>query len=223
MIDLNAPHNNNIRCIDHRSIDFIILKNTKYELGKGTKAVEEDKKAEDKIKWDPSKLAVGDWYSLTQYYKVKDIEKENVQVKSHGGKELVISKDILQHEMHSGMAFEKTEKLPMTKMANVLLSTKDSVFTICFQKKIDSKDVKEALIHAKPVDFKNESKAKALVKDLLSGQEHTMTAKLHKFEPKLGRSLCFDLNMPHNCGWRWVDHRTVQWMIINSVKYVLTK
>ena len=114
--------------IDHRSIDWIIFKNIKYVLGKGSK-VEEDT---DKVKWDSDKLAVGNWFSLTQYYKVKNVDKDEVQVKQKGGKELTISKDILQYEMHSSMAFEKTEKLTMTKLVNVLLTAKDSVFTISF-------------------------------------------------------------------------------------------
>ena len=41
------------------------------------------------------------------------------------------------------MAFKNTEKLPLTKVAKVLLEAKDSVFTICFNKKIDEKNVSE--------------------------------------------------------------------------------
>ena len=40
IIDFNAPHSNNFRQVDHRSIDWIIYKNVKYSLGK--KAADED-------------------------------------------------------------------------------------------------------------------------------------------------------------------------------------
>jgi hypothetical protein len=66
VIDLTAPHGNNIRMVDHRSIDFMIYKNKKYIIGKSAK--EEEQKKEDQ-KWDLGKLAVGNWFSLTQYYK----------------------------------------------------------------------------------------------------------------------------------------------------------
>ena len=37
MKDLNAPRYNNYRQVDHRTIEFIILKNVKYVLSKGGK------------------------------------------------------------------------------------------------------------------------------------------------------------------------------------------
>ena len=40
VIDLNAPHGNNIRMVDHRNIDFMIFKNKKYIIGKGNKEEE---------------------------------------------------------------------------------------------------------------------------------------------------------------------------------------
>jgi hypothetical protein len=47
--------------------------------------------------------------------------------------------------MNSGMAFKKEEKLSVSKIASILLDVKDSVFTICFQKKLDDKLVSEKL------------------------------------------------------------------------------
>jgi hypothetical protein len=69
VIDLTAPLGNNIRMVDHRTIDFMIFKNKKYVVGKGKKEDEEAKKEDQK--WDLGKLAVGNWFSLTQYYKAK--------------------------------------------------------------------------------------------------------------------------------------------------------
>lgn len=69
VIDLTAPLGNNIRMVDHRTIDYMIFKNKKYVVGKGKKEDEEAKKEDQK--WDLGKLAVGNWFSLTQYYKAK--------------------------------------------------------------------------------------------------------------------------------------------------------
>jgi len=81
VIDVNAPRHNNYRQVDHRTIEFIIYKNIKYSLGRkapgtGDLPVKVDR---SKPKWDSSKLAVGNWFSQIQYYKVKSItDKENV-------------------------------------------------------------------------------------------------------------------------------------------------
>jgi len=60
VIDLNAPVYNNIRSVDHRSIDFIIFKNVKYSLGKKAAGTDSDqlpiKHDFTKPRWNQSKL-----------------------------------------------------------------------------------------------------------------------------------------------------------------------
>lgn len=71
VIDLGAPHNNNFRQVDHRTIQWIIFKNIKYELGKRDPGYDElPVKPESGPKWKESKLSVGNWFSQIQYYKV---------------------------------------------------------------------------------------------------------------------------------------------------------
>lgn len=72
VIDLKAPCTNNVRSVDHRTIEWIIFRNVKYTLGKkpsgtGDLPVPYDKTAR---KWDTSKLEVGNWFSSSSYYKV---------------------------------------------------------------------------------------------------------------------------------------------------------
>ena len=88
VIDLSSKSDNKFRQVDHRTIEYIILRNVKFVLKKGTKKSvndaaddEDDKKKADEPKWDTSKLAVDNWFSNTKYYKgVKktggDIEME---------------------------------------------------------------------------------------------------------------------------------------------------
>ena len=64
------------------------------------------------------------------------------------------------------------------------------------------------------------SQAKELSKELLQGREQTLIGRLSKAEGKFGRSLIIDL--PSD-GYRQVDHRTIKWMIIDNVKYVVNK
>jgi len=49
----------------------------------------------------------------------------------------------------------------------------------------------------------------------------TLVGVLIQPEPLLGRSLVRDLELDYKNGFRLVDHRTIQWLIIDGVKYVL--
>jgi hypothetical protein len=69
VIDLEAPEGNRFRQVDHRTIQSIILKNIKYNLGKkSTLSSIEGYKWHPTSKWDGNKLKVGDWFSECQYY-----------------------------------------------------------------------------------------------------------------------------------------------------------
>jgi hypothetical protein len=75
VIDLSAKTENKFRQVDHRTIEWLILKNVKYVLKKsGGKKVEneemkEDDKKKKEPKWDSKKLIVGNWFSGTRYFR----------------------------------------------------------------------------------------------------------------------------------------------------------
>lgn len=75
MIDLNAKAPNNFRQVDHRAIEWIIFRNVKYSLGRKAPGTEELPLKYDRTaqKWATTKLAVGNWFSSSTYYKVKQI------------------------------------------------------------------------------------------------------------------------------------------------------
>lgn len=50
-----------------------------------------------------------------------------------------------------------------------------------------------------------------------------MTCHLVKAESSLGRSTVIDLTTKHHNKFRQVDHRSINYLIINNVKYVLKK
>lgn len=156
IIDLNAPESNNFRQVDHRSIDYIIYKNVKYSLGKkpAAQAIEEvPLKVDYKLpKWNPKNLAVGNWFSQTNYYKVKKIlDKDKVEVASkfESDKVLTLSRDILEYEMNSSKVYDSEEKITRTEMVNILLNAKECVFTVKFHKKVDEKYIQEVLAEVK--------------------------------------------------------------------------
>ena len=88
-----------------------------------------------------------------------------------------------------------------------------------FRKKIDPKDVEETLSKVKESDLKD----KALAKYLCDGKQVTMTCFKTKSEDDLGRSLVIDLAQEWGKGFRQIDHRTVEELIIYGVKYTVKK
>ena len=81
VIDLNAPIGHNYRLIDHRTIKEIVFRNVKYILGKRDSDIDELPLPPSPIKWDVSKIAVGNRLSHTVYYKFREEnDKERVMV-----------------------------------------------------------------------------------------------------------------------------------------------
>jgi hypothetical protein len=129
-----------------------------------------------------------------------------------------MSRDIMENEMNSSQIFEKEEKISLTNVVELMTKAKDAVFTVKFHKKVDDNYVKELLDSATKDDFKN---LKKLSKEIVSGKEVEMQCFLTKSEGKLGRSTCIDLNAPWGAGFRQIDHRSVDFIILKNVKYVV--
>lgn len=71
VIDLNVETENKFRQVDHRTIDWLIIKNVKYVLKKsGVKSVDNEEMKEEckKPKWDNKNLIVGNWFSGARYF-----------------------------------------------------------------------------------------------------------------------------------------------------------
>jgi len=119
VVDLSAKTENKFRQVDHRSIDSIILRNVKYVLkGSGVKgeAFTEVVLNKGEAKWNFAALAVGNWFSVTNYFKVKAIAGDKVQTRCNS-KDITVSKDIMEFEMHNADVFAKEEKLSLTAVA----------------------------------------------------------------------------------------------------------
>jgi hypothetical protein len=223
VIDLSAPCTSNIRSVDHRTIEHIIFKNVKYVLGKKVAGTEDLplKHNKDDKKWGSSKLIVGNWFSSSSYYEVKEIiDKENCKVTNpYNSQDLTMSRDIMEYEMNSGKLFSKEEKMSKTNIVELMSNAKDCVFTVTFHKQLDDKYVSEKISSAPKDTWGNATKIKSLSKDLSHGAECTMTCFLIKSENKLGRSRVIDLNAPTGMNFRQVDHRTVTSLVLQNVKY----
>jgi hypothetical protein len=137
-----------------------------------------------------------------------------VQTKCEG-KDITVSRDILEYEMHNSSVYAKEEKLSLTGVAEILTNARTKSFTACFRTKVDEKDCTEQLQKASAAEL---TEGKKLAKQLLSGKETTIVGRLSNSEGRLGRSLVVDLTSK---GYRQIDHRTLISLIINNVKYTV--
>jgi len=225
VIDLNAPIWNRFRQVDHRTIQSIILKNVKYNLGrKSTLKSLEMPKEPPRTKWDVSKLKVGDWFSENQYYKYvkllpgKNRDRDCIEYNAHMEAIEVPEEQLL--DCWSGHMYDSEEKITRTEMVDKLVNAKECVFTVTFRKLKKDEDIAQRL---RGIKDKKELQDKNLAKELIEGKLHTITGHLLKSENALGRSMVIDLNESYGQSFRLVDHRTVQELTLQNVHYVLKK
>ncbi len=73
-----------------------------------------DKKKKEEPKWDFTKLAVGNTFSGTSYYKATAKSGDMVTTNC-AGKDITVGRDILEEQMNNASVFATTEKLSLTK------------------------------------------------------------------------------------------------------------
>ena len=162
------------------------------------------------------------WYSSTNYVQVKSVTDTKVEVASTAGGRWEMSYDLLQ-KMDSADHFDYEIPLARGELVEMLESTRDTIFTICFRKKVQQKNVVEKLEIEGEEFLGDLKKSKKLAKQLLEGEECIIVGKLVNVEPKLGRSMIKDLRQNFGYNLRQVDHRTIEWIIFKNRKFMLKK
>jgi hypothetical protein len=178
---------------------------------------------------DAAKLQIGEHLSDIQYYKITKINANTITVVNERGFESEIDKDIVQEGMYSASQYEIEKTVTRTEACELLEQAGDQVFTVNFNKQVKEKELRDKLLEA----LKNENgeyltyqeieKAlKKISKDAIEGEERTLVGYLLKVEQRMGRSSVIDLDIPLNQHRiRLIDHRTLNWLILKNVKYVV--
>jgi hypothetical protein len=165
-------------------------------------------------------LKVGDWFSCIIYNQVLNVEENRLEVINQYGLKYGVTKSIAQNEGFSANQFDEEKKLTRTEIIEILESAGDTVFTVNFVTKATEDKAQELLSKLTAQDLADPAVLKALSKDIIQGHESTIVGHLRNSEPKMGRSSVIDLNLPKNNNIRFVDHRSINWLIFKRVKYV---
>lgn len=172
----------------------------------------------------PLELKVDEWTSGTVYYRVKsvDVHRQEVNCIDCHGQPLAVGFGIMSSEMISASQYDKEEKVTRTEMVEKLVNAGSHVFTVTFRKQLTAEDVQHVLDDEKfDTQQPATKKRKTCDRAIKSGEMRSLTGFLCNTEHLMGRSNVIDLNESGAYKQRQVDHRTVETLILQRVKYIL--
>jgi hypothetical protein len=170
-------------------------------------------------------LRKGHILSETQFYVVESVSGDKVNLKSQDGQLITVPDKYVEKCLISAHDFSKVEKLSRTELVKKVLEASNMAITVNFNKKVDEKAIISGLDDLYPNAGKMVSKAdytkkvKASIKSLLEGEERTMIGYHQSQTDDFGRIQFADMEVTSGHNQRQIDPRTVNWAIINNVKY----
>lgn len=187
----------------------------------------------------PSKTSLlkkGSILGETNFLVVKEVTKTDVIVIDDFGNEMTYGRPYVDSLCHSADIYTTEEKKTMTELAELFINTPRTAMTVCFITKDTPKtkkayEAEKAAAIAK-VQAASLANAATLLENLIDnpiskvipGDERVMKGR-HYGEPnELGRIRFIDMELPltdPTQRQRWVDPRTIQYIIVNDVKYSL--
>jgi hypothetical protein len=140
-------------------------------------------------------------------------------VENEDGLRWNVSKDIFDAEFTVADDFESKGETNRTEIQKKILEYPRTAMTICFRKKVQPKDVTDAVLVACEggIDAKG---LKKVVREAMKGEERVMKGRHHGKMDSHGRLKVVDMEDP-KCIEKSVDLRTVEWAIVKGVKYVV--
>lgn len=171
------------------------------------------------------KLEVGEILSESQYYKVEKISGNKVQLVNDEGNRVVVDDKYVNQSLSSASQYSETKKVTKTELAEIFLQNSRVAMTVMFNKKLDNKKVTDSIstIYGKlsfgmtQADFTRQVKAVINLK----GDERVMVGRHYGSPDVNGRVSFVDMNIEKGNPNRLVDPRTINYLIVNNVKYII--
>jgi len=185
-------------------------------------------------------IQTGSILSETSFFVVKSVNKNDVTLTDDFGNELNISNDYVEKILSPADIFTSEEKKTMTELAELFINSPRIAMTVAFYKK-DVPKTKTALKAEKEAmvtSFQNAkvSEIEGLVQrfidnpitTVIPGELRIMKGRHYGEMDDLGRIQFVDMEIAKGSGatdarLRQVDTRSIQYLIVNKVKYILKK
>lgn len=178
------------------------------------------------------KLVVGEVLSETSFYTVEKVVGDKVQLGAENGESVIIDKPYVEAFLASASQYKLEQAVTRTEMSEIMLKNSFRAITVNFQKQVKDtdiqKEIQEAYENSTPKEFA--SKMKVAVKKGLSGVERSMVGRHFGHQDEFGRVQFIDMEVKkdfskatYDTRQRQVDPRTLNWIIVNDIKYVIKK
>jgi len=172
--------------------------------------------------------------SETQFYSVKQIKGNEIEVVNDYGQEITLSKSYVEQLLVASDQVTETKKMSRTDVINLFMTATNVICTCNYNKKADEKEIQKQLIALYPnkagkilsqADY--EKAIKKNLSDALTGEERTMVGRHYGRTDEFGRIKFIDMEAPggydaakdSDSRQRLVDPRTINWIILRGVKY----
>lgn len=184
-------------------------------------------------------LVPGSILSETSFFTVKKIQSDIVTVVDDYDNEIEIGKEYVEKILSSADIYDKEEKKTMTELADIFINSPRIAMTVAFYKKDIEKtnkayEAEKKAIIQKIVDAKV-SDIPALLNELIEnplskvvpGKLRIMKGRHYSNIDELGRIQFIDMeiakepNKDYDSRIRQVDPRTIQYLIVGGIKYLL--
>lgn len=184
-------------------------------------------------------LKVGSILSETSFFVVSKVENDYVKVTDDLGNKLEIGIPYVEAVLQSADLYEIEEKKTMTELADILINSPRIAMTVAFYKKDVAKtqkaykaEVADAILKVQNAKV---SEVEGLLKDLIEnpiskvapGDLRVMKGRHYGQVDDLGRVHFVDMEQEKgtkadsDARMRQIDPRTVQYIIVGAVKYIL--
>lgn len=176
-----------------------------------------------------NKLKQGDVLGESQFYTVVSLTSDSAHLKNDYGDVITVNKDYVESCIISANQYTEEKVVNKTDIASLFINHPNIVMTVSFQKQVKEVDVTaeilEAYQNSTPKEF--ETKLKKAVKKGLNGEERIMVGRHFGEINDLGRvnfvdmSLEKDSTKSYDSRFRQVDPRTISWLILKGIKYIV--
>lgn len=175
------------------------------------------------------KLKEGEVLSEQQFYTVRKIGSEKVQLTNDKGEDIIVDKKYVDTCLTSANQYDTSKTVNKTEAAAIFLAQSGIAMTVNFNKQVKEADVVKEILEAYSTSTPKEieAKVKKSVKAALSGVERTMVGRHYGELNELGRVQFIDMEEKKVTGkdydsrLRLVDPRGINWFIVKGVKYTV--
>ncbi len=176
-------------------------------------------------------LKPGQVLSETAFYKVEKVVGNEAQFQAENGDSVILNEGYVNSFLLSGDNYSKEEAVTRTEMSDILLRNPFRAMTVNFNKQVKEtdiiKEIQDAHDNSTPKEFT--AKMKAAIKRSMAGEERTMVGRHFGSQDEFGRVQFVDMGIDrdfskdYDTRQRLMDTRTLNWMVVNDIKYTIKK